>query len=61
MFVVGEAAGVAAALAARQGVAPRKLDVAEIQDELRRRGALLGPDAEPMGLKKTPVASGASV
>jgi hypothetical protein len=61
MFVVGEAAGVAAAMASRQGVPPRQLDIAEIQDELRRRGALLGPDAEPMALIKTPVASGASV
>ncbi len=61
MFVVGEAAGVAAALASRQGVPPRQLDVAEIQDQLRQRGALLGPDAEPVDLTKSPVASGASV
>ena len=59
MFVVGEAAGVAAALASRQRIHPRQLDVAEIQDSLRRQGALLGPDADPMG--QTPVASGVSV
>jgi hypothetical protein len=59
MFVVGEAAGVAAALATRQGITPRRVDVAEIQDNLRLRGALLGPDADPAG--QTPIASGASV
>jgi hypothetical protein len=47
MFVVGEAAGVAAALAVRQQLSPRQLDVAEIQAVLRGRGALLGPDADP--------------
>jgi hypothetical protein len=47
MFVVGEAAGVAAALAVRQRLSPGQLDVAEIQAVLRGRGALLGPDADP--------------
>jgi len=47
MFVVGEAAGVAAALAVRHQTSPRQLEVAEIQDVLRKRGALLGPDADP--------------
>jgi hypothetical protein len=47
MFVVGEAAGVAAALAVRHQMSPRQLEVAEIQDVLRKRGALLGPDADP--------------
>ena len=47
MFVVGEAAGVAAALAVDHQASPRQLPVAEIQDVLRRRGALLGPDADP--------------
>jgi hypothetical protein len=58
MFVVGQAAGLAAALAVEQEVAPRQLDVAEIQARLRREGALLGPDTDPMA--QTPVASGAS-
>jgi glycine/D-amino acid oxidase-like deaminating enzyme len=44
MFVLGQAAGVAAALAVRQHTFPRALDVAEIQSVLRRQGALLGPD-----------------
>jgi hypothetical protein len=35
---MGQAAGVAAALAARQGVVPRKVPVADIQAELRRGG-----------------------
>jgi hypothetical protein len=47
MFVVGEAAGVAAALAVRHQTSPRQLEVAEIQAVLRGRGALLGPDADP--------------
>jgi hypothetical protein len=47
MFVVGEAAGVAAALAVRYSASPRQLEVAEIQHILRERGALLGPDTDP--------------
>jgi FAD dependent oxidoreductase len=47
MFVIGEAAGVASALAVRHATSPRQLDVAEIQEVLRRRGALLGPDTDP--------------
>jgi hypothetical protein len=38
----GEAAGVAGALAARTGTTLRALDVAEVQDALRARGAFLG-------------------
>lgn len=38
----GEAAGVAAALAAHKGLTPRDLDVAEVQRVLRERGAFLG-------------------
>jgi len=40
---MGEAAGAAAAFAAREGVPPRKLDVAEIQEELRKGGTILEP------------------
>jgi hypothetical protein len=59
MFVVGEATGVAAALAVRHATSPRQLDVAEIQDILRARGALLGPDTDPAE-QTPPLAIGAS-
>ena len=38
----GEAAGVAAALAAQKGLTPRALDAEEIRRVLRERGAFLG-------------------
>jgi hypothetical protein len=41
VMATGQAAGVAAALAARRGVSPRATAVAEIQDELLRQGANL--------------------
>jgi glycine/D-amino acid oxidase-like deaminating enzyme len=47
MFVVGQAAGVAAALSVRQGITPRQIDVTELQHALRAQGALLGPDVAP--------------
>jgi 2-polyprenyl-6-methoxyphenol hydroxylase-like FAD-dependent oxidoreductase len=47
MFVLGQAAGVAAALAVKHHAIPRELEVAEIQAVLRRQGALLGPDRDP--------------
>lgn len=40
---MGHAAGTAAALAAKQGVRPRDLDVSELQHLLRRQGAKLAP------------------
>jgi hypothetical protein len=40
-WLTGQAAGVAAALAADRGVAPRAVPVGEIQASLRRQGALL--------------------
>jgi hypothetical protein len=40
-FVMGQAAGVAAALAVEAGVAPRGVDVAKLQDALRAQGAIL--------------------
>jgi len=43
-FVMGQAAGTAAALALRAGVAPRGLAVAALQAQLRRDGAFLGDD-----------------
>ena len=44
-FATGEAAGVAAALALRRGVAPPELDVSELQQALRKAGAWLPPEA----------------
>ncbi len=41
MMAVGQAAGTAAALAARAGVAPRALDVGLLQDTLRAQGAVV--------------------
>ena len=43
-FVMGQAAGTAAHLALKAGVAPRKLDVASLQRNLERDGAYLGSD-----------------
>ena len=44
-FVMGQAAGTAAALAARNGTLPRKLDVATLQAKLVVDGAWLGRDS----------------
>ena len=41
-FVTGQAAGVAAALAAQEGVSPRKLDAGRLQSHLREAGVFLG-------------------
>jgi hypothetical protein len=35
-------------------LSPRQLEVAEIQDVLRGRGALLGPDVDPAKFSPTP-------
>lgn len=40
-MVTGQAAGTAAALAARSGVGPKQIDVGVLQDTLRRAGAIL--------------------
>src|SRR5690606_21554051 len=54
-FVMGQAAGTAADLALRDGVAPRRVDVAELQIRLERDGAFLGrqeaSSAEPSAAK----------
>jgi glycine/D-amino acid oxidase-like deaminating enzyme len=47
MIVLGEAAGVAAALSVQGDRPPRSLDVAQLQDVLRQLGANLGPDVDP--------------
>lgn len=44
-MVVGQAAGAAAALAARAGIPPRRLDVRALQEELMRQGVDLGGPA----------------
>jgi hypothetical protein len=41
-FVTGQAAGVAAAIAAGQGCSPRDVEVPEVQKILRQQGAYLG-------------------
>ena len=43
-FVMGQAAGTAAALALAQDVGPRTLDAARLQAQLERDGAYLGRD-----------------
>jgi hypothetical protein len=40
-MVVGQGAGAAAAVAANTGVAPRHVDIAEVQAELRRQGVIV--------------------
>jgi hypothetical protein len=44
-FVMGQAAGTAAHIALQSGVAPRKLDVAKLQEQLESDGAYLGREA----------------
>jgi hypothetical protein len=46
-FVMGQAAGTAAALALTAGVAPRALDIAALQAQLQRDGVYLGEDTVP--------------
>lgn len=46
-LTTGEAAGTAAALAAKAGVAPRRLDVAALQAKLSEHGVLLGREETP--------------
>ena len=41
-MVVGQAAGAAAAMAARKGTTPRQVDIRLVQAELRRQGVGLG-------------------
>ena len=46
MMVIGEAAGVAAALALRERTTPRQIDVRHLQELLRAQGANLGAEGE---------------
>lgn len=45
-FATGEAAGIAAAMSASSGVATSTLDVVELRAQLRKAGAILGPNDE---------------
>ncbi len=47
-LICGQAAGSAAAQAAQQGISPRQVDVSQLQEALRRDGALLAPRPEPV-------------
>ena len=48
-WLTGQAAGVGAALAARDGVGVGDVDVAALQAELRRQGVYLQAGADSMG------------
>lgn len=41
-FVTGQAAGVAAAIAAKKGISPRSLAYSDVKSELLKQGAFLG-------------------
>jgi hypothetical protein len=45
-WITGQAAGVGAALAVQRGVAPRAVDIAELQSVLARQGVYLRPAAQ---------------
>jgi 2-polyprenyl-6-methoxyphenol hydroxylase-like FAD-dependent oxidoreductase len=47
MFVLGQAAGVAAALSVQQSLPPRQVNVADVQQLLREQGAYLGAERDP--------------
>ncbi|WP_269499289.1 FAD-dependent oxidoreductase [Castellaniella sp. S9] len=47
-FVMGQAAGTGSALALRRAIPPRRLPAGDLQDELRRAGAWLGLDGDPL-------------
>ncbi len=47
-LICGQAAGTAAALAARQGISPREVDVELLQDMLKKAGVLLKPRPDPL-------------
>ena len=52
-MILGQAAGAAAALAARQGTSPRNLDIRSLQRALLKQGVNLGPEwrLEQLGLR----------
>jgi FAD dependent oxidoreductase len=60
MMVMGQAAGVAAALAVRERITPRQVDVGELQELLRQAGAYLGADRGPAPTTDEPSLVGAA-
>lgn len=55
MHRIGEAAGVAASLAAKEGVVPRKIDVKKVQAELRKSGVLAKDKHPRTAIQERPV------
>ena len=53
-MATGEAAGTAAAMAAGEGVTPKRIEVGALRERLRRRGAILAPPRESAGPGKSP-------
>jgi hypothetical protein len=47
-LVCGQAVGTAAALAVKQGISPREVDVERLQERLKENGALLEPRLYPL-------------
>ena len=58
MMKLGEAAGIAAALAAKAGVTPRAVDMAALQTELLAAGALRVQDVEPVDIEPEKASAG---
>jgi hypothetical protein len=58
-WVTGQAAGVAAALAAAQGLAPRSVNIDQLQAQLKRQGAHLRPRSQLAGEEKHDAGMGA--
>jgi hypothetical protein len=52
-WITGQAAGVAAALAVAQGVAPRAVDIAQLQSRLQKQGVYLRPQT-PASVQPSP-------
>ena len=51
-LICGQAAGTAAALAAKSGKTPKELDVAQLREQLRKDGVLLKPRPDPVGVER---------
>jgi hypothetical protein len=47
-LLCGQAAGTAASLAAHQGLAPREVDIQQLQNNLREAGTILKPRPDPI-------------
>jgi len=51
-LLCGQAAGTAAALSVANGIAPRELDIRQLQKTLRQAGVLLQPRPDPLPSQK---------